>query len=254
MESGLYIKIQQILCRHKKEIEDKYEFPGVKDANSNLRSANTFFLGAVMDYQMDANMVWENAEELVNMLGADSLWKTIANMPEDSWLNMRKNDGGYYHRFWRASGQRGIAKRIHRIATNIVHKFNSDVRNVWKGRTADEVYEVLKNDVKVNLSRSDATINMIVLGLVGAGVVKGSSNVKADMHVKKVLGRAILGGEIDRDVDAIKLAQHIYPENPGDIDLPLFDIGKRFCKPTQPLCLECPLTSICKYKLTHQRK
>jgi endonuclease-3 len=218
------------------------------------RALTRFFLGAVMDYQMDADVVWQNAEELVKMLGADNLWKKIATMTEDNWLNLRKRDGGYYHRLWGAPDQRSIAKRIRRIATNVVNKFNGDVRNVWRGRTADEVYEVLRNDVRVNLSRSDATINMIVLGLQGAGVIKGSSNVKADMHVKRVLGRAIRGRAIDRDVDAIQLAQRICPENPGDIDLALFDIGKEYCKPTQPRCSECPLGSICKYKRTHYGK
>jgi len=169
-------------------------------------------------------------------------------MSEERWRRLRKEDGGYFHRFWDAEGNLSVAAKQKRIAKNIVRQFGGDVRTIWRDRTTDEVYEVLRNDVQVNLGTSDATIRMIVLALEEYGLIEGSTSVKPDSNVKRVLGRVFDGEPIRRDDDAVDLARRIYPQKPGKIDLPLFDIGKTHCRKSKPLCDSgCPLNAVCRY-------
>lgn len=63
-------------------------WPGLSDADGRRATkiqANKFMLGAIMDYQMPADAVWENARILSeDLLGdPDDLWGTMARMPGD---------------------------------------------------------------------------------------------------------------------------------------------------------------------------
>lgn len=184
---------------------------------------------------------------MVEKLGSENIWQKISVIPEEKWLKFRKDNNEYFHRFWEAKGERSIARRIRRIAKNILEKFDGDVRNVWNGRTSDELYEILKKDIQVNKSNSDATIRMIVLALAENNIIKGVYSVKPDTHVKTVLGRVFYGKIIQKDKDAIELASKISPENPGKIDLSLFDLGKDVCKKSEPNCVNCALNKLCKF-------
>lgn len=249
MEEKKLKKVRDILLEHRKKIEKKYNFPGLKKYKVDVKGANLFFLGAIMDYQMPADIVWDNARELLNKLGSKNLWHRIVEMSEEEFIKLRKNDGGCFHRFWKSKNKSkrnsSVAIRIRRIAENVVKNFKGDVRNIWKDKDADEVYRILKEKVQVNITRSDAIIHMIVLALVENKIIKGSANVKPDIHVKRVLGRLFIGKELRRDEDALEIANKILPDNTYKIDLPLFDIGKNIC--TKPKCQECPLINLCKY-------
>ncbi|MCL0079572.1 hypothetical protein M1O18_01500 [Dehalococcoidia bacterium] len=235
--------IRDLLLQHGNVIRERYEFPGLDQKPLSMSNANEFFLGAIIDYQIPANVAWQNARELALMLGPENLWQKIIDMPQEKWLSLRKGNGGYFHRWWEAEGERSIARKIRRVAKNIVHKFSDDVRNIWKDKTSNEVYESLKNDVKVNLTNSDGTINMIVGGLISYRHIEGPGDVKADRHVQRVLGR-IFNEELNAE-SASQLARDIHPDNPWELDLPLYDIGKQNCRPRWPSCNECPLDSEC---------
>jgi hypothetical protein len=236
-------RLRELLLQHRNLVESEYYFPGLEKSNPSAGDANAFLLGAVMDYQMDADLVWDNAEELANMLGSENLWRKIADMSEEQLLGLRKADGTHFHRYWEAEGNRSIAKRMRRIATNMVNRFHGDSRNIWNGRTADEVYNILKHEVRVNLSNSDATMDMIVMALLKYGHIKGTGDVKTDMHVKRVLSR-ITNVELDsREVKL--LARRIYPDSPWELDIALYDIGKKYCRPQWPYCDDCPMISEC---------
>lgn len=237
------MELRELLLHHAEKVKDRYEFPWLSQRPLSLSNANKFFLGAVMDYRIGANTAWENADELARMLGPENLWREIARMPEERWLRYRKEDGGLFHRLWQGRDNRSVARRTRRIAKNVVHRFNGDVRNIWRGRAADELPDVLKYDVEVNLGDSTATIDMIVLALRKYNHIEGTADVKADRHVIRVLGSLF-----DRDLNpgaAKYLARQIHPGKPWELDLPLFDIGREYCRPSYPKCEDCPLVEAC---------
>ena len=237
-------KLRNLLIHHADSIKGEYEFPWLDERPLSMENSNKFFLGAIMDYQEPADRVWSNAAELAQLLGTGNLWQAMVSMPEGKWLSLRKADGGHFHRFWQANGERSIARRLRRIAKNVMQKFSGDVRNIWKDKTAKEVYEALRYDVRVNLSDSDASINMIIGALISYKHIVGIGDVKADMHVQKVLGRIFdetLGSE-----SATELARKIHPDNPWELDLALYDIGKNYCGSNWSYCEDCPVSSECR--------
>jgi endonuclease III len=41
------------------------------------------------------------------------------------------------------------------------------------------------------------------------------------------------------------VARALHPERPGALDMPAWDIGRRWCHPTRPECLGCPINAAC---------
>jgi uncharacterized HhH-GPD family protein len=70
------------------------------------------------------------------------------------------------------------------------------------------------------------------------------SDVAYDVHLRRVFLRT---GLADRDdvVHMVAVARSLYPERPGALDLPAWDIGRRWCRPADPDCITCPLNAVC---------
>jgi endonuclease III len=68
------------------------------------------------------------------------------------------------------------------------------------------------------------------------------TEVPIDIHVKRVFRR--LGfSRYGEPQDFQNLARIIYPENPGLVDLFIWNLGRKVCKKNK--CQECPLNNIC---------
>lgn len=73
-----------------------------------------------------------------------------------------------------------------------------------------------------------------------------STTIIVDQNLRRVLGRAIYGEEIS-GADAIKTIQLARQLNadPWQLDLPLWNVGKSYCRPTNPNCPNCYLRDHC---------
>jgi len=91
---------------------------------------------------------------------------------------------------------------------------------------------------------------MIVGALKDCGQISGKSDVKADVHVCRVLGRVFDGKETTPGV-AIKLARELNPDDPWQLDMPLWNLGQTKCDSTSPKCTDCYLVEDCKYAQEH---
>jgi hypothetical protein len=69
------------------------------------------------------------------------------------------------------------------------------------------------------------------------------TEMPVDVHVRRVFER--LGfSRYRQSQDFQNLARIIYPENPGLVDLFIWNLGRKVCK-DKPKCQECPLNNIC---------
>lgn len=147
---------------------------------------------------------------------------------------MRRTKKFNLHRFPKAH------ERLWRIGKRICEEYDGDARLIWRDRTASEVAAELEAlGLGPNLSRMTAG------GLMDTGWIKGRGDVKADIHVCRVIGRIFLG-EVAPDT-AVQLALSIYPKNPWRLDGPLFRVGKDRCWANEPGCPECSLKRHCSY-------
>jgi len=67
-----------------------------------------------------------------------------------------------------------------------------------------------------------------------------TGDVKADLHLRRVLGRTVYGEEIKANEAAkvIQLTRNLYAD-PWKLDFPLWNVGKSYCRPTSPTCPSC---------------
>lgn len=73
-----------------------------------------------------------------------------------------------------------------------------------------------------------------------------SIDISPDVHVNRVLKRTgLVQPDSSREALVYK-ARELHPEFPGIIEYSCWEIGRKYCKPTNPLCSERPIRSECK--------
>ncbi len=201
----------------------------------NKRRANKFLLGCIIDYQVKADTAWASAARLAETELRDprDLWRAIAGVPRREWL-ARRNRYLWLHRFPAAH------ERVWRIARGVRELYAGDARRIWRGQSPGEVRRRLdKLRLGPQLSR------MAIGALIDTKRVRGVGDVKADLHVRRVLGRLLRGRQLS-EREATLLTRRMYPKNPWKLDSKLFWLGKNVCK-AKPLCNRCELRHQCAF-------
>ncbi|MDE2660754.1 MAG: hypothetical protein OXI45_11150 [Acidobacteriota bacterium] len=199
------------------------------------KRANKFLLGAALDYQMRANLVWENARRFAedDLGDPDDLWENILAIPGwDSEIVFRRYR---LHRFPEAH------RRVRRIGEAIVGNYGGDSREIWRDQRPAEVRKRLE---RMRLGPQIA--RMVVGALFDTGQISGAGELKADLHVTRVLGR-VFAGERVSVAEAHRIANRIMPDRSWMVDAPLYLLGKSRCRPTTPDCGRCYLRPECVY-------
>lgn len=199
------------------------------------KQANKFFFNCVIDYQMESNALWFKVRDFIeNELGDPSdLWGTVRSLSKKNWMSRCANYR--LHRFPQAH------ERLWNIAGVLVSEYKADARNVWKRSDAAGVLERLESmNMGPQLSR------MTVGALLDLKQLDGCGDVKADLHVRRTLGRLVDGEDSVSALRALEIARELHPRNPWKLDGPLFQIGKNTCRP-EPKCDSCDLSALCRY-------
>lgn len=202
--------------------------------NLSKKNANKFLLACILDYRIKAETAWDNAERLAEVILNDpsDLWETIVKTPKSKWMDKFK----VYklHRYPKAH------ERIWRIGKEIIENYQGDARKIWKNA---ENIEILKRLEKMRVGKQ---ISRMILGaLYDNKQIKGKMDVKADIHVTRVLGRLIQGEQFLPKI-AVEEAKKLSPKNPWLIDNTLYFTGQNVCK-SEPLCDHCTFQKYCKY-------
>ena len=211
------------------------------------RIANRFLICCLLDWQWDADLAWQRgghlADELEKRGDPDDLWVRISSFSKEEW-DSKYEEFGRPHRFHRGY------QRLWPIANEMCARYDGDARKIWSGRSPFEALIHLWA-----LGAGDQISRMIVGALRDCDQITGDSgDVKADLHLRRVLGRAVYGEEI-RATEAAKVIQLTRNLNadPWKLDLPLWNIGKSYCRPASPDCSNCYLKPHCAYYQRHGR-
>ena len=236
-------QIATLLLENRGGEGDWGEISRLEGKECSKKIANKFLICCLLDWQSNANVAWQKGENLVEKLGApDDVWLTISSFSKQEW-DSKYEEYGKPHRF-----RKGY-ERLWRIANDICARYDGDARNIWLGKTPFEALVHLWA-----LEAGDQISRMIVGALRDCGQIQGSSgDVKADIHLRRVLGRAVDGEEI-RAADAAKvtaLTRSLNPADPWQLDWPLWNVGKSYCRPTSPDCPNCYLRPHCVYSRHH---
>jgi len=205
---------------------------------TSKKDANKFLLGSILDYQILAKRAWENARRLSEAILGDpeDLWHRIASFPQSEW--MAKREEYSLHRFPKAH------ERVWRIGSAIVVHYDGDARRIWEGQPPGVVLD------RLNWLRVGEQISRMIVGaLIDTGQIEGSVDVKADAHVRRVLGRLLRGRPFtpQEASAAVEATRRMHPENPWLLDRPLYLLGKRVCRAADPRCSSCYARSECTF-------
>ena len=69
-------------------------------------------------------------------------------------------------------------------------------------------------------------------------------DIKPDVHTIRVLYRLGISKELSEKA-AIEAARKMNPKYPGQLDAPLWNIGRSWCFARKPDCVHCPVETVC---------
>ena len=194
-------------------------------------------LRCLIDYQCNSTDAWKRGQDYFKKINPDQqreLWNIIRETPQEEWNSEANFQYCNLHRWHRAHN------RLWPIADCICRYFEADARNIWKeGSTTFDVLCRL-----YYIGAGDQISRMIVGALKDCGQIFGTSDVKADVHVCRVLGRIFYGKEANPRT-AITLCRALYPDDPWQLDGPLWNLGQSNCHDSSPLCASCYLKDYC---------
>ena len=233
-----YETVKQLLLHRR----DRIDWPWLTECHEHGRSvdkvrANKFMLGAILDYRIGAETAWENARRLSeDILGEPkNLWVAITSIDKDYW----DSKAAYLH--YRLHHLSAAHRRVWRIGNEIVYHYEGDARLIWRAQTPEVVLTRL-----LQMRAGPEVSRMIVGALIDTDQVRGQGDLKADVHVRRVLGRVFNGNEVEAK-EAHEIADSIVRGNSWELDAPLYLIGKYKCKKNNPLCDDCGMNSVCTY-------
>ena len=224
------------LIKHHKP--DDWHWLGAGAAVSK-KDANKFFLGAILDYQIPAATAWGNSRRLTEDIfnNPDDIWARVTSCSKNDWMSRRTKYR--LHRFPIAH------ERVWRIGNDVVRDYQGDVRNIWNNQSAEVVLK------RLNTMRVGKQISQMILGaLFDVGILRCGGDVKADIHVRRVLGRVTRGREFDlaEIPQVVELTRKMHPEEPWLLDQQLYLLGKQVCFPNNPDCSRCYLSNECHWR------
>jgi tetratricopeptide (TPR) repeat protein len=201
-----------------------------------MKRANKFLLGSILDYQMDAQRAWDNAERFAEqeLRDPEQLWQTIVTQFPDANAFAKDEQHKWLHRYPQAR------MRVARIAGDLVRQHEGDARRIWRGQPSPEVLARLRG-----IGAGEHISRRTVGALMDTGQIPTeTTDLPGDIHVRRVLGRCILGREVEAD-EAIKLGRQLHPENPWALNELLYDVSVRHCRKQSPACEYCRLRVDC---------
>ena len=112
--------------------------------------------------------------------------------------------------------------------------------------------EIIRNELNGNVP--DTMEGLIALPGVGektaACVLRygfGKRSVIVDVHIARVASRIGLS-DSPKPCDVKRALERIVPEDRwDDMDIAFITLGREMCRPSKPLCEECPVKKYCNY-------
>ena len=198
------------------------------------KAANKFLLRSYINYRWRDSVATDKVVELVEKeLGdPDNLWARIREIPFEDWYRSY-SDRPMHSTPARHEGVWHLAVRMGRL-------FQDDATKLWR----EGSLQITRDRISDELLFGDQMTRMTVGALWDEELVTGVADVKADLHVRRVVGRLCAGRELSAS-EATNFTRELHSANPWLLDWPLFEIGGEYCLKSGPKCAACPVRQAC---------
>jgi endonuclease III len=137
---------------------------------------------------------------------------------------------------------------LYSAVQRIENHYGGDAASIWAGKppSAEVVYRFLEFD-GVGPKIANMAANILAREFKVPLDDYFSIDISADVHVRRVFDRLGLckagpPKEVER---VIYKARALHPEYPGIMDLPCWEIGRKWCKAPGPECSACYMNDLC---------
>lgn len=207
-----------------------------------MQDANAFLFGLIADQSVKAEIAWSLPYKLFQRLGHFSMEKIAQeSTPEEIGALLRAKPA--LHRY---PGNMG--KYLYLAAEKLVAEYGGSAENIWKNATAAEI--VTRLEAFSGISHKKASLACLLLWRdLGVAIPdKENIDIAYDVHIRRIFLRA---GFCEKDTlkDVTEAARRLNPEFPGYLTSPFWALGRNICRPTGPLCGQCPIQPFCAQRL-----
>jgi len=207
--------------------------------NDLANHPHAFVIACVMDRQVKAERAWLIPYRVSEKIGGFSIEVLSALSREDVNRLMREPEP--LHRFVDT-----MADHFHSAVQRIRSNYAGNAALIWAGEpsSAEVVYRFLQFD-GVGPKIASMAANILAREFKIPLSDYYSIDISADVHVRRVFSRLGLCAADVTVEQVIYKARALYPEFPGMMDLPCWEIGRNWCKSRRPVCGDCYMNDLC---------
>jgi endonuclease III len=220
-----------------RELSTEYEINLILNDLEN--HAHIYVFGCLMMRQMRSEKAWLIPYEIGKKLNSFK-FSSFKSLSEKRILQLMIQPEPL-HRFSDVMG-----KCLYSAIRKIVDQYEGNAANIWLGNpsSATLVRRFLEFD---GMGPKIATMaaNILVRDFKIPVSDKISIDISPDVHVRRVFTRLGLIDKGSTNEVLIYVAREMNPTYPGIFDLPAWEIGRNWCRPTGPDCQACFLNEYC---------
>ena len=229
------------LLDYGKEVDTQELFPTLVPEAAELVPGDpyAFCLATCLDRGMKADVIWTIPYWMKELLGHLDPHR-IYQMPIEQLENL-------VNRLPKKPRYVNAAPRtIQEITRIVVEQFGGNAADIWKSGKAADVRETFLSVYGVGRGIANMALLLIeaAYGIRFSDLDRTQMDIKPDVHTMRVLYRLGVASGVNEDA-AIAAARRLNPAYPGELDGPLWWIGRKWCRAGVPLCSACPLEEVC---------
>lgn len=207
--------------------------------NDIVNYPHAYVLACCMDRQTKAERAWMIPCKIKDILGGFE-FSMLEEKSVDEWKELFATYS--LHRF-----NDIMAEVFYEAIQTIKNEYNGDASQIWANNpsSASVVYRFLQFK-GVGIKIATMATNILARQFKIPFSDYYAIDVSPDVHVKRVMYRNGLVKSNASNEEILYKARELCPEFPGIIDYSLWEVGRNWCRPSNPDCANCILKAECK--------
>lgn len=201
---------------------------------------HAFVMGCIADFMIKAERAWLVPFEMRHRLGGDLSIAVLAGLSEQALEDALTTPSAL------SPYPTKLAHRNRLAIERIKSAYGGDVSRIWSDRpSSDEVVYRFLGFEGVGPKIATMAANILARDFHIPFSDRWAIDVSVDTHVRRVFKRLGLVDTDASDEQVLLRARALNPRYPGELDLPCWEIGRKWCHAKKPECTTCPMDALC---------
>lgn len=200
---------------------------------------HAFVLACVMDRQMKAERAWLIVQRIKERLG-DFEFSTLRALSADD-VHRVMTTPTPLHRF-----KDRMSKSFYEVVQRIANEYDGDAAKIWSdGAPCHVVVSRFRQFHGIGPKIAAMAVLILVREFKIPLPDLPSLPIAPNVHVCRVFSRLGLCHPNAQPDEVADRARSLHPAFPGILDIGAFEIGRTWCRPTNPRCADCLMHEVC---------